>query len=189
MKILFIFTGKGAYQARDVENFLNVFDYDYERVCEHDLAKLDRNDLLIVPGGAIKEYEKVFEAYATEMIKFIGNGGTYIGICAGVSALAATGIIPKVIHENGFIELSATDTEGKNYDFLAENPPVLSQIDGAETLLIGEGEKILALRFSKGVGTVLLLAVHAEGSAYYNHHPKDFSGTEFLKKLINSVLK
>lgn len=186
MKNIFVYTGKGAYQARDIESFLAVFDYDYERICEHDFAELGQNDLLIVPGGAIKEYEEVFGAHASEINKFITDGGTYIGICAGVSALAITGMIPKVIHERGFTELSATDTEGRHYDVLAENPPVLPSIDGAETLLTGEGERILALRFSKGQGTVLLLAVHTEGSVYYNKHPKEFSGAKFLQKLISS---
>ncbi|MDP2631837.1 MAG: BPL-N domain-containing protein [Candidatus Uhrbacteria bacterium] len=186
MKNIFVYTGKGAYQARDIEAFLAVFDYDYERICEHDFAELGQNDLLIVPGGAIKEYEEVFGAHASEINEFITDGGTYIGICAGVSALSATGLIPKVNHAKGFAELSVTDSRGDRFDVLAENPPELPEIDNAQTLLSDKDRKPVALGFTKGQGTILLLAVHTEGSVYYNKHPKEFSGAKFLQKLISS---
>ena len=187
MKNIIVYTGKGAYQARDVEAFLAVFDFDYKRFCEHDLHYLTSNDLLIVPGGSTNEFKEVFKRNATLITDFINNGGSYLGICAGVSDLASTGLIPDVTHQRGVLKVVVKDLNGKSYDATAENPPILPAFDNAQNLLVDQNGLTVAIKQHKGQGTIFLLAVHLEGSVFHRIDPRDNSGSQFLKNLIEDI--
>lgn len=51
MKTIYLYTGTGAYQAKDIENFFAVFGFDYQRIHESELFQLKPDGIFIVPGG------------------------------------------------------------------------------------------------------------------------------------------
>ena len=54
MKNIYLYTGTGAYQAKDIENFFAVFDFEYIRLHESDLSAHESDRIFIVHGGQIK---------------------------------------------------------------------------------------------------------------------------------------
>jgi GMP synthase-like glutamine amidotransferase len=196
MKNIFVYTGTGAYQARDVENFLAVFDFDYERISESELNILSDGDVLIVPGGEIKAYLPAFTPEGIELIRrFVDEGGTYIGICAGAYV---TGESYNGISGLNFIDKEITGTKGQqvidvhddsaqSYQLIHENGPVLPENTG-EPLLKDANGKVQAIKLPIGKGQVYLFAAHPEGSVYYKLTPQDFSGAQYFRELLNGLI-
>lgn len=196
MKQIFVYVGEGAYQARDIENFLNVFDVEYRRICEHNLSHLSNNDIFIVPGGQVDCYLSSFGDNGIKLIReFVEKGGIYIGICAGAYITGK-----KYKNENGldFFDKSFSyishqgikevkDKAGQSLELLAENGPDLSIIESGDILLKDDkgNPQAIKLIFSKGV--VYLFSSHPEGSLYYKKLPQEFSGARWFLNFLKNI--
>lgn len=195
MKQIHLYTGQGAYQARDIENFLNVFDFDYVRICEHGLAQLSDSGIFIVPGGAINQYLPAWgETGAQHIRDVVSHGGIYIGICAGSYVAGKT-----FKGQNGlsFFETELTytthqeridvqDAQKQQLSLLAENGPDLSSVNGTVLLKEPEGQpQLVQLPYKKG--SVYLFASHPEGSVYYREYPQEFSGAKWFSNFLSQL--
>lgn len=195
MRPIFLYTGQGAYQARDIENCLNVFDFEYLRLCEHDFAKLSPDSLLLVPGGAIGDYLPAWGKSGKEEIRaFVRKGGVYIGICAG-SYVAGTAFRDQeglgffegeLVHTEYQKLVDAVDTNGNSLNLIAENGPDISGLQG-DVILKDVTGKSQAISFPYGKGKVYLFASHPEGSVYYNQYPQDFSGAKWFFVFLSEM--
>lgn len=196
MKQIFVYSGEGAYQARDIENFLNVFDVAYRRICEHNLSRLNCDDIFIVPGGQIDSYLSSFGGNGIKLIReFVENGGIYIGICAGSYIVGkeykdkeGLGLIDETflyVSHQGIIEVK--DKMGHSLELLAENGPNLSIVKNGDILLKDNNgnPQVIKLSFSKG--TVYLFSSHPEGSLYYKKFPQEFSGARWFLNFLKNL--
>lgn len=193
MKKIYIYTGNGAYQARDIENCLNVFDVDYYRICEHDMFNIEKKSVLIVPGGMITSYLPSWgEEGRLFIANFVKNGGIYIGICAGVYVAGKqyknqTGLaffdenLEYLKHKS---VINAKDNDGEILSLVAENGPDLSVIKNSTIILRGDNNKPQAVKISFGKGQVYLFSSHPEGSVYYNCLPQEFSGAKWFVSFL-----
>lgn len=196
MRNILIYTGKGAYQAKDMENFLSVFDFDYERVCEHNLNIIDSKSILIIPGGRISDY---LPSWGTDGIKkirsFVKSGGIYIGICAGTYIAGSNyknhpglNFINREFAYAKRLDVIKIQKGKKIIELLTENGPKLQDCDGETILRDSSGDPQL-IKIQIGKGSVYLFASHPEGSIYYNKYPKDFSGAKFFKNFLKLLIK
>lgn len=197
MKTIYIYTGKGAYQAKDVENFLAVFEYDYNRINEFELDRFTSKDILIVPGGEIKAYLPAMGAKGIETIqKSVNSGGFYIGICAGVyiaggsyNNISGFNFFPQVLVGNTMqATIDVIDETGAKFQLINENGPNLSVIEVAQVILKDSADNPQAVVINCGQGQVYLFAAHPEGSVYYELPPQYFSGAEYFKNLIDQLI-
>lgn len=196
MKNIYVYSGKGAYQARDVENCLNVFDLDYYRVCEHEINNIKSESILIVPGGMIAVYLPSWGEGGKKAIRsFVQNGGIYIGICAGVYVAGneyknETGLsffeenLDYVKHQS---VIKVKDKKGKGLSLIAENGPDLSKIKNSEVVLGDDSGKSQAVKILFGKGVVYLFSSHPEGSVYYNEMPQKFSGAKWFVNFLKNL--
>lgn len=197
MKNIFIYVGRGAYQAKDVENFLAVFDYDYNRINEFELDQLTSNDILIIPGGEIKAYLPAVGDRGIRVIrKFVHSGGVYIGICAGAYVaggghyhLIGLNFFPQFLNSDKTqATIDVTDETGNKLQLINENGPDLSVIKPDQVLLQDDNNNPQAMTINYGQGKVYLFAAHPEGSVYYRLLPQDFSGARYFKILIDQLI-
>lgn len=198
MKTIYVYTGKGAYQAKDIENFLAVFDYDYTRLSEHDLNQLLSPGILIVPGGQISTYLPAWGEKGVEIIKnFVSSGGVYIGICSGVyvagkSFGGVAGLnffdkeLPRVEHQS---IINVHDSKGNEYQLIAENGPEITNINNGEIMLTDNSGQTQAMTIPFGKGKVSLFSSHPEGSVFYEKLPQTFSGSIYFNEFLKNLLK
>ncbi|NUQ57725.1 MAG: hypothetical protein HUT38_04565 [Candidatus Paceibacter sp.] len=196
MKNIYIYSGEGAYQARDIENCLNVFDMDYSRICEHRLNEIKEKSIFIVPGGMIAAYLPSWGESGKKIIRnFVKNGGIYVGICAGVYVAGKeykneTGLSffdQKLEYTKHQSVISAKNSEGETLSLLAENGPDLSLIENSEVVLKDENNKPQAVKMSVSEGEVYLFSSHPEGSVYYDKSPKEFSGAKWFISFLKNL--
>ncbi len=196
MKPIFLYTGIGAYQAKDVENFLACFELDYIRICEHDLEQLSGKALFIVPGGQIRAYLPSWKKSGIKKIKeFVQHGGSYIGLCAGsyvagrsFSSAKGLGFISREFQHRNFQKIiRVRDENGKEFEMIAENGPDFSGLTEGRTLWCGvEGEPQL-IEIVSDKGKVFLFASHPEGGIYYKKDPRIFSGSKRFLKFLKEL--
>lgn len=196
MKKIYLYTGKGAYQAKDLENFFAVFDFDYERICEHDLLVLKSDDIFIVPGGQVEEYLSTWTSDDRRIVRdFVKQGGVYIGICAGVYVAGSSfegidglGLVDEIFdYQERQDFLKVENREGDSFELILENGPDMS-IEG-DIILSDHSGKAQALEIKLGAGKVSLFAAHPEGSVYYEKYPDKFSGAKFFSKFLSSIME
>lgn len=197
MKTIYIYTGKGAYQAKDVENFLAVFEYDYNRVNEFELNQLTSKDILIVPGGEIKAYLPAMGEKGIEVIrKFVHSGGVYIGICAGTyiagssyNNISGLNFFSQVLVGNTTqATIDVTDEADAKFQLINENGPDLSVVDADRVILKDSTNNPKAIEINYGQGQVYLFAAHPEGSVYHELPPQNFSGSIYFKNLLDQLI-
>jgi glutamine amidotransferase PdxT len=197
MKTIKLYTGTGAYQAKDIENFLVVYDYDYERIDEHQFANLNKNSVLIVPGGEIAAYLSAWGTAGVQAIRdFVSAGGIYIGICAGAyiagqefEGTPGLNFVPQILtRNNGQKILDVTDKNDSLIHLVYENGPDLDEITADEIILKDETGKPQAIEINFGEGKVYLFAAHPEGSVYHKQMPQEFSGAKFFDKFLKTIL-
>lgn len=198
MKTIYVYTGKGAYQAKDIENFLAVFGYDYIRLSEYDLNQLLNPGILIVPGGQISAYLTAWGEKGVEIIKnFVSSGGVYIGICSGVyvagkSFGGVAGLnffdkeLPHVEHQS---VIDVHDSKGNKYQLIAENGPAITDINNGEIMLTDDNKLTQAMTIPFGKGQVSLFSSHPEGSIFYGKQPQAFSGSEYFNEFLKNLSK
>ncbi len=195
MKKIYVYSGIGAYQAKDIENFLAVFDFEYQRICEHDFNKLKKLGILIIPGGQIKLYLPTWGKKRINLIKnFVKSGGIYIGICAGAyiagkqfdNIAGLSFINQELTYQKHQSVLDTTDNNNQTHQLIAENGPDLSKIDGEIILKSVDGKPQL-IKIDYGKGAVYLFASHPEGSVFYKKLPQNFSGAKFFNKFLRSL--
>jgi len=196
MRNIYVYTGIGAYQAKDVENFLGVFGLPYVRLQESELSKLKPQDILIVPGGQIKAYLPAWGNKGIKTLrKFVFDGGIYVGICSGVYVAGSNyaeqpglNFFPnKLEYKKGQGTIKVSDKSGKKYQLIFENGPDLSVIKSNKTLLAESNGQPQAIQLNLKKGQVFLFASHPEGSVYYKKPPYDFSGALFFSKFLKSL--
>ena len=195
MKKILLYTGKGAYQAKDLENFLTAFDFDYQRICEHELNLLTGQKIFIVPGGKISDYLPTWKPSGINRIKnFVRNGGIYIGICAGAyvagesyNNVRGLAFANQSLPYRRRIRLTkAQSNTGKKFDLLSENGPDLTAIAG-ETIIRGKNGEAQAVKIDYGKGQIYLFSSNPEGSICYNLPPKKFSGAKFFSGFLKQI--
>jgi len=196
MKKIYIYSGNGAYQARDIENCLNVFDIDYYRICEHGISNIAEKSVLIVPGGMITAYLLSWGEKGIQSIgDFVRNGGIYIGICAGVYVAGKqyknqTGLAffdENLEYSKHKSIINAKDNDGETLSLIAENGPDLSVIKNCKVILRDDNNKPQAVKISFGEGQVYLFSSHPEGSVYYNEIPQEFSGAKWFVDFLKNI--
>jgi glutamine amidotransferase-like uncharacterized protein len=197
MKTIYVYSGQGAYQAKDIENFLAVFDFDYERVGGMEIKNLLHPGVLIVPGGRIGSFLPAWGKDGVEAIqRFVASGGVYIGICSGVYVAGKSfdnvagleffpGSLDYTKHQS---IIDVTDELGGAWQLIAENGPDISKIVVDKIILKDIEGKPQAIRINVGQGKVFLFSSHPEGSVYYNQIPQNFSGAKFFKQLLETLL-
>jgi len=195
MKNIYLYTGQGAYQAKDVENFLAVFDFDYQRIGENQLSKLIVPGIFIVPGGQIKAYLPAWKKVGQQKIKkFVAAGGIYIGICAGAyiagkkfdNTLGLGFVANELKYRKHQSIVNVVDQNNKKWQLIAENGPGLALVKADKIILSDSNGRPQAIIIKFGKGFVYLFAAHPEGSVYYNKMPQRFSGAKFLFKFLKS---
>ena len=195
-KKIYVYTGEGAYQARDIEIFLAVFELDYQRINENNLSKLTKFGILIMPGGEIPTLISSLNKTEIKRIKdFVFSGGTYIGICAGsyiagksfdgTSGFSFFNEVTKYNKSQGIIEV--TDNMGNNLQLINENGPNLSGIQVDEIILKDANDNPHLVKINFGEGQVYLFSSHPEGSVCYEKYPKTFSGAKFLNQFLKTI--
>lgn len=196
MKKIYVYSGEGAYQSRDIENCLNVFDFDYYRVCEHRLADIKGRSIFIVSGGMIASYLPSWgESGKAKIRDFVRSGGIYIGICAGVYVAGKeykneTGLSffeQKLEHVKHQAVISAKNNKDEVLSMITENGPDLSLIKNSEIVLKDENNKPQAVKILFGEGEVYLFSSHPEGSVYYKHFPQEFSGAKWFISFLKNL--
>lgn len=196
MKKIQVYAGSGAYQAKDIENFLAVYEYDYDRITEDHLNGLDTNSILIVPGGEIGVYLSAWGEEGVRAIRqFVESGGIYIGICAGAyiagkkfEGVPGLNFIPQVLSKkNGQQILNTQDKLGATVQLVYENGPDLSEVSSDEIVLKDEAGKPQAVGINFGQGKVYLFSAHPEGSVYYKEIPQEFSGAKFFDQFLKDI--
>eukprot|EP01083_Nonionella_stella_P231063 816229_1 len=73
-----------ANGPKQILNLLHKADYDVD--CAYDINQLKANyhDALIIPGGTARVQQNALgENGINKILSFVGNGGGYIGFCAG----------------------------------------------------------------------------------------------------------
>ena len=195
MKTVYLYTGTGAYQAKDSENFLAVFDFDYRRLHESEFSELKSDGIFIVPGGHIKLYLPAWGEDGIKKIRdFVSEGGVYIGICSGayVAGKSFNGKTGLNFFENelGYVKnqevIDVTDKSDNQWKLVSENGPDLSGVKSDSVLLRDENDKPQAVKINFRKGQVYLFASHPEGSVYYKQYPQTFSGAEFFNNFLKS---
>lgn len=198
MKTIYVYTGKGAYQAKDIENFLAVFDYDYIRLSEHDIDQLINPGILIVPGGQISAYLPAWGERGIEIIKnFVSSGGIYVGICSGVYVAGKSfGGIPglnffdkELSHIEHQSIIDVRDSGGAEYQLIAENGPEITDIGNGKVILTDNNGQTQAMTIPFGKGLVSLFSSHPEGSVFYGKLPQTFLGSVYFNKFLKNLLK
>lgn len=197
MKTISVYVGQGAYQAKDIENFLAVFDFDYKRVSEEMLTNLDQSGILIVPGGEIKSFLPAWGTRGVEAIrKFVADGGVYIGICSGAyiagesfNGVPGLAFFPKILrYTKHQATIDVTDEVGHAWQLVAENGPDLSSLDVEKVILKDATTgKPQAVQIKFGRGMVYLFASHPEGSIFYGQFPQNFSGAQFFNQFLKAL--
>ena len=196
MKNIYLYTGTGAYQAKDIEIFLAVFDFDYRRLHESEFFDLEPNGIFIVPGGQIRSYLPAWGESGISAIKeFVSKGGIYIGICsgayvAGTSFDDAKGLNffkKELEHKKSQKIIEVTDESDNRWNLISENGPDLSGIKADSVILRDRDNKPQALKIHFGKGQVYLFASHPEGSIYYDQPPQNFSGAKFFNSFLKSL--
>lgn len=196
MKQIYLYIGSGANQANEVENTLQAFDVEYKRICEHQFSEVEKDGILIIPGGDPLEILKAWRKADLEKIRqFVTNGGVYIGICAGV-------YVADKIHLGydglGFVSdiqdrathsqiVNVKDNQGKIMEMVVENNPDLGEIEGSEPVLLDEEGNLAAIRTFFGKGQVYLFAHHIEGSVYYKKLPRDYASAEYFTTFLKNL--
>jgi glutamine amidotransferase-like uncharacterized protein len=196
MKDIYLYTGKGAYQAKDIENFLACFDIDYKRIHEKEFDELKSESILIIPGGQVSSYLPAWETKGVELIKnFVENGGVYIGICAGSYVAGKNfkgeqglGFFDEELsHLVGQSIISVKDKVGHSWEVIYENGPDLSNIKNERIVLVDNNNQPYAIEISYGKGKVYLFSAHPEGSVFYGKIPQDFSGAKFFLQFLTQL--
>lgn len=196
MKKVNVYTGTGAYQARDIENFLGVFNYDFKRLHESQFADLDANEVLIVPGGQVSAYLPSWGQDGAEAIrKFVSAGGAYVGICAGAyvagkhfQSQVGLNFFPSELEYTSNQQIiNVQDESGRAWQLVTENGPDLSQIKADSVILKDEQGQPKVIEINYGRGQVYLFAAHPEGSVFYRQLPQDFSGAKFFDQFLRKL--
>lgn len=201
MKNIAIYTGKGAYMAKDVETYFSNHDLDYERINERDIERggLKKINTFIVGGGHISELISVFRKEKKNIVDFIKNGGKYIGICAGAyivckyyysqtnqkkRGLGLVDVVYKTGKEEKKVEVDFPFC-GEKIKLYFCNGPIIEKM-GEDDILIAQdkSKKIGIIKKEFGEGLIYLFSAHPEGNLYKNVTAKDLDSEIFFNKLL-----
>lgn len=208
MDKIYVYAGTGAVLAKDVEVALDKLDIDYNEIEETDIKedKLEKNSVLIVPGGYTKRCIKALVDSGREIIReFISKGGSYIGICAGAYMASKTvevqGHPPglDIININnkresgtGIRTITITEPEhplasdcDKKIKIWYQNGPMIKPGKDIETVAVYEKGQAAIVYGNFGKGKVIIFSPHPEGSLNNGIDAEEL-GT--LKLLDNTIL-
>ncbi len=196
MKKIYIYSGTGAYQVKDIENFCSVFDLKYYRLCEHQLSILKPSDIFIVPGGLISAYLSAWGKEGVNKIKnFVKNGGVYIGICSGAYVAGINFNNQKglnffketLVYQKHRNIVFVKDKDNKKLNLIAENGPDISIIKADDFILKDNKDIPYAIKVKYSKGRAYLFSAHPEGSVYYNKPPQKFSGAKWFSTFLKNL--
>lgn len=201
MKKIAIYTGKGAYMAKDVEAFLSDFDIDYSRLNESDVRKGDLRDfdVFVISGGLIFDIIPALKTKGiTEIKKFIHDGGKYIGICAGAYIASKKFYNEAGDPQKGMALIDAVfelgDGEkivqvyfpnGRKIKLFFCNGPLIDKLgNNVEIIAADKSGRIAIIKKKFGKGIIYALSAHPEGNLHNKISAKDLNSELFFKKLL-----
>lgn len=202
MKKIVLYTGKGAYMAKDVEDFLSRHNFDYDRLHEIDIQKnkLKNYGILIIGGGVIYDILPAIGGKGIKNIQeFVKRGGKYIGICAGTYIASRFLIDSKGKKYKGLGLVLTEFKRGKgekkvsvNFPLCGEkinlyycNGPLIKKLSKEDLLVAADrSRQIGIIRKDYGRGIVYLFCGHPEGNLCKNISSKDLGSGLFFKKLL-----
>ena len=192
MKKIALYTGKGAYMAKDVEDFLSRHNFDYGRLHEIDIqkGKLKDYDIFIIGGGAIYDILPALGRKGIKNIqKFVKSGGKYIGICAGAYIAPGLGLT-KTKFKRGKGERKIKINFplcGEKINLYFCNGPLIEKLSKDDLLIaIDKSQKIGIIRKEYGKGLVYLFCGHPEGNLYKEISAESLDSALFLKKILSN---
>ncbi|MBI4029788.1 Type 1 glutamine amidotransferase-like domain-containing protein [Candidatus Berkelbacteria bacterium] len=201
MKNIAVYTGKGAYMAKDIEAYLSSHNFGYQRINENDLKSdcLKKIDTFIVGGGNISELLLTLKKEKNKILEFIKTGGKYIGICAGAYIASKYYYSKQNKRKQGLGIVDVTYKSGKGekeikvyFPSCGEkinlyfcNGPIIESL-GNDNLLIAysNNKKIGIIKKEFGKGVIFLFSAHPEGNLYKNVTAKDLDSEIFFNKLL-----
>ncbi len=191
MKKLSLYTGEGAYMAKDVEDFLSRNNFDYKRLHEIDVQKnkFKNCDIFIIGGGAISSILPALGKKGIGNIqKFVKSGGTYIGICAGAYIAPGLGLT-KTKFKRGkgekIVEVKFLFC-GEKIKLFYCNGPLIDKLSKEDVLIsVDKTKKIGIIKRKYGKGLVYLFCAHPEGNLFRNISAKKLGSALFFKKILS----
>jgi len=192
MKKIALYTGKGAYMVKDVEDFFARHNFDYDRLHEIDIqqGKLKDYGIFIIGGGAIYDILPALGRKGIENIqKFVKSGGKYIGICAGAYIAPGLGLT-KTQFKRGRGEKEVKINFplcGEKIKLYYCNGPLIEKLSKDDLLIaVDSSGKIGIIRKEYGKGLVYLFCGHPEGNLYKRISAESLGSTLFLKKILSN---
>jgi len=191
MKKIALYTGKGAYMAKDIENFLSQYSFDYDRLHEVDIqkGKLKKHNIFVIGGGTIYDILPALGEKGIKNIqKFIKSGGKYIGICAGAYIAPGLGLT-KTKFKRGkgekIVKINFLACEEKINLYYC-NGPLIDKLSKDDSLIaIDKSQKIGVIGKDYGKGLVYLFCAHPEGNLFRNISAKKLGSDLFFKKKLS----
>lgn len=204
MKKIALYTGKGAYMAKDVEAFLSSRNFDYGRLHEIDIQNgdLENYDILIIGGGSIFDFIPALGKKGVKQIRdFVFSGGEYVGICAG-AYIAAESFANRQGKKSKGLGLVATQFQrgkgerrvevsfsscGEKINLYFCNGPLIEKLaENEELIAIDKSGRIGIIRKDFGKGVAYLFCAHPEGNLFKGITSEKLGSDIFLKKLLSN---
>lgn len=191
MKKIALYTGKSAYMAKDVEDFLSRHNFDYGRLHEIDIqqGKLKDYGIFVIGGGAIRDILPALGRKGIKNVqKFVKSGGKYIGICAGAYIAPGLGLT-KTKFKRGRGEKKVK----VNFKFCGEkinlyfcNGPLIDKLSKEDLLIaIDKTKKIGIIKKDYGKGLVYLFCAHPEGNLFNKITAEELDSDLYFKKILS----
>jgi len=186
-----IYTGQGAYMAKDVENFLSRHNFDYGRLHEIDIQqdKLKDCDVFIIGGGAIYD---ILPALGKKGIKniqnFVKSGGKYIGICAGAYIAPGLGLTKTQFKRGKGEKIIKVDFQfcGEKINLYYCNGPLIDKLSKDDLLIaVDKTKKIGVIKNKYGKGLVYLFCAHPEGNLFSDVSAEKLDSNLYFKKILS----
>jgi len=180
---LFVYEDKSSPTTKVWQSFFSDYLPEWElRLCYAEELFQNKPEHVLFPGGSGSKFFKRLGEKSTEVIDWVRNGGSYIGVCAGAylasSHLKITPLeIPDRMWERGLHE---TLIESKEWSHVVNyhNGPIFKDAEGVEvwarfrSYYLAEGgtfpmEGSPAITFNRfGKGQVSLFSPHLEKSSH-----------------------
>ncbi len=203
-----IYAGSGAVLAEDVELALDRLGIPHTRVNEFDVkaGQLEACSVLVIPGGYTKECALSLGEDGFERIReFVGNGGGYIGICAGAYLAPETVEVPGHPPGLGIIDIRNRRESGmgirtievvkpdhplaKGYKgtikIWYQNGPMIEAGRGVETIAVYRKGSAAVVCSAYGEGKVVIFSPHPEGSLNAGVDPQRMGTLNLLGNAIS----
>lgn len=197
MNKIAIYSGPGSEMLENLTKFLEENSINYSLVDEKQIAANNFDfKTLIIGGGQISSIMPAIGDLGSEnIIKFVENGGKYIGICAGAYVACQTffdhpgkaskGIgLSTTVFDRGKGENVVEMMDGKKLFFC--NGPLLKTLGTSEKIISQNADgTIVIIKKNLGQGKVYLFSAHPEGNIECKISAESLGSTDFFIDILN----